>query len=124
MRFSDLRSFLFGKMPAQFLAKSIRREVDSYKQQLSKRGSCVPIALTDVEGTLQVSAAQVRLVLKAFMDGHLSKWDVYYLSDAIALSEHVMFTSEQAREAIEEMTDPEVNGDLTIGRAVKILESL
>jgi hypothetical protein len=58
------------------------------------------------------------------MDGHLSKWDVYYLSDAIALSEHVMFTSEQAREAIEEMTDPEVNGDLTIGRAVKILESL
>ncbi|MEL5995065.1 hypothetical protein [Hymenobacter segetis] len=86
-------------------------------------GGSIPIYLHE-DQPLAVTAADVRMLLHAYLTGDLSVSIVGYVADALGLSNHVEFVPLEVQDVLECTTDPEVNGPLNETMAWALLKDL
>lgn len=84
-----------------------------------KRGSSVPRVLGE-DCTLIVTAANVLQLLHDYEVGALTSEQIAYVCDCLELSEHVVFANESIKGILEEMTDFEINGPLTLAKVKRL----
>jgi len=121
MNLSNLMSFFEESMSAEEFAQIINNEVDIYKKACSKVGASAEVMFFDnANQKIEIDKKRLLLICCSYLNDALTEWDIYYICDALLLSEQIIFLSEDIREAIEEMTDPTVNGELTKERAANI----
>ncbi|WP_101728689.1 hypothetical protein [Emticicia sp. TH156] len=100
--------------------KLIEKEVDDYKFSLAKKGGSAPIILSE-DIDLLVGKSEITVLSQAFINDELSEYQVYYIMDALLLSDKIAFESEGFKDVVEILTDPIVNGRLTKSTALEIL---
>lgn len=121
MKLSQLRSFLEQKLGIETFRKGIDKEVTGYKNQLSKKGASSEVLL-EADIDLYLTKAHISELCSHYLNDGLSEYEVYYIIDALLLSENVSFESEKLLELTEIMTDPSVNGAVTKSVAKEVLD--
>ena len=122
MKLTILKDFFNQNISVEELKKSISNEVGDYKQLLSKRGSSIPIVLNE-DTELSISIKDIAAICQSFLDDQLNEYEIYYIADALHLSDKVSYEDDRVSELLEELTDPEVNGHLTKSFAKGILSA-
>lgn len=120
MNISSLRRILDGTLPPQELCIMIADEVARYASPRNPIGGSIPIMLQADEDSVHIDCRAIRSLIDAYLGGTLSAAQVAYLCDGILLSDQLGLDSELVRECLEEMTDPEINGELTALDAMHI----
>ena len=118
MKLSDI--YYLMKLKKYSLNATVKEEIEIYRSRLSKKGSSISIILNE-DIDLKVSFKDVQKLCKMFINNELSLIELSYISDALQLSERVIFDKEETKNLIEEMSDFEINGTFTINRAMKII---
>ena len=125
MKLSAIAGLLADDLsPQQFLAECAselaeRRELVGGDGQVLKRGSVVPVRVSD-DCAISVSRQGVATLCRHFVRGDLSTVDLAYIADALQLAEDVSWEDEDVAELVAEFTDPEINGVFTVARAREI----
>ncbi|MFD0748512.1 hypothetical protein ACFQZS_00055 [Mucilaginibacter calamicampi] len=123
MKLSQLKDLFSNNIVIGVLRKSIEKEVIDYVTLLKKKGSSVPIYITE-DATLKVSGSDIALLCKAYLDGGIEENHVYYIMDVLTLAEHVDFDNEELFDLVAGLTDPEINGDLTPEIAMQVINQI
>lgn len=118
MKLSDI--YYLMKLKKYSLNATVKEEIETYRSKLSKKGSSISIILNE-DIDLKVSFQDVQKLCKMFVNNELSLIELSYISDALQLSERVIFDKEETKNLIEEMSDFDINGTFTINRAMKII---
>lgn len=121
VKLSQMKSFLEKKLELENFKKCIDKEVADYKMQLSKRGASSEIFL-EADIDLYLTKAHLSELCKHYLNNGLSVYELYYIVDALLLSENVSFENERLLELTEAMTDPSVNGPVTKLVVRKVLD--
>lgn len=121
MKLSQLRSFLEQKLGIENFRKGIDKEVTGYKNRLSKKGASSEVLL-EADIDLYLTKAHISELCSHYLNDELSEYEVYYIIDALLLSENVSFENEKLLELTETMTDPPVNGAVTKSVAKEVLD--
>ena len=64
--------------------------------------------------------AGLGVLCRLFAEGQLTASELAYTADALELSERVEFAGPDIASDLAECTDPEINGPLTVARALEI----
>jgi hypothetical protein len=126
LKLSAIARLLGGDIsPQQFVTEcgselAERRELIGSDGHILKRGSVVPVRVTD-DCAISVSRQGVALICRHFVRGDLSALDLAYIADALQLAEDVSWEDEDVAEWVAEFTDPEINGAFTTERAAAIV---
>ena len=121
MKLSQLRSFLEQMLELKNFRKNIDKEVADYKMQLSKKGASSEVFL-EADTDLYLTKAHLAELCNHYLNNGLSAYELYYLVDALLLSENVSFENEKLLDLTETMTDPYVNGPVTKLVVRKVLD--
>jgi hypothetical protein len=112
MNFESLNLFLIGITPADKFASEIRTEIEDFKKKSKIKGTSRPVYLYGGKEKIEIGRTEVLTICDGFLNDDLSKWHVYYICDALLMSELVFFTDEIVEDAVSIMTDPEINGEI------------
>lgn len=121
MKLSILKDFLKEVISVNKFKKIITFEVDKFINASKKKGSSVSIYVEQDE-ELFIGKSEAVLLLKLYKKGNLSEHFISYIVDGLLLSEKVEFESEEFIESFETLTDPSVNGPLSISRVEELLK--
>ena len=108
MNSSDLENALNGYSSVQTLADKISKEVEEYKLLLKKVGSSIPLRFNEDKGIF-LSNSSIKKLLKETFEGTLSNAHLAYICDCLTLGERVLFESDDLKELIFDLADPEIN---------------
>ena len=108
------------KLELENFRKGIDKEVAGYKNQLSKKGASSEVLL-EADINLHLTKAHISELCSHYLNDGLSEYELYYIIDALLLSENVSFENEKLLDLTETMTDPSVNGAVTKSVAREVL---
>jgi hypothetical protein len=120
MELSKLHDFLEGKLTASEFSKEIKNEVAEYKEALKILGKSSPIYLNE-DIQIEIGKTELGKLCQVFLSKKLNEYEISYITDALLLSNNIIFESEQIEELLELLTDPEINGTLTNEKVEEIL---
>lgn len=120
MKISQIKQALNRQISMSEFKNLIEKEVDDYKFLLAKKDGSASIILTE-DIDLLVGKSEIAVLSQAFINDKLSEYQVYYIIDALLLSDKVKFESEGFKDVVETLTDPEINGRLIKSTALEIL---
>ena len=119
MRLSSLVNLLSGQLPAPQFSAEIADELALHSRALAKRGALATVVVTeDVDVVLDRPALSA--LCRLFAAGQLSAAELAYTADALQLAGRVEFSDTSVADDLAECTDPEINGPLSVGRALEI----
>ena len=108
-----LVDFFNRRLSAVEFSSLIGEEVNKYKEGYKTKGSTIPVYLSGNSEATVFTNDMVLTICDAFLNGTFSQWHVYYICDAILMSDSLLVKSEGLEEIVSSMTDPEINGELT-----------
>jgi hypothetical protein len=112
MKLSVLREYFEGTRNSDSLKDELKGNIAEYSERLKKRGSSVPIHLIQ-DTKLSFGEKELSMLATSFLTGGLTSLELGYIADALLLSDQVDFKSEKVMDALEQLTDAEVNGEIT-----------
>jgi hypothetical protein len=119
MRISSLSKLISGEMDVSGFDAEIRDEFEKHSKELQKIGGIAPVSVTeDQEFTLDRSG--IGALCRLFIGGQITATKLAYIADAMQLSEGIDFSDAEIADDVALLTDPEINGPLTIERALRI----
>lgn len=124
MKFESLKKFLTGLISPEVFAAEILPEIKEFRKKSKEKGTSRPIYLSDEKGNFEVSRNEVLTLSNAFLNGYITDWHLYYICDALQLSNSIDFKDEDISDAIASMTDPEINGAIDKDSVLKIKNRL
>ena len=124
MKLKELSQFLTREISSSQLKLSIAKEVQEYKKATDIIGGSAKVVFRSQNSKLFVGKKDVWRLGRAFISSQLDVWDIYYICDALSMSQDVKFAHEGVEEAVNRMTDPTVNGDLTSERVHEIFQEI
>lgn len=104
MKLSKLVALFGGQLGLAAFRKETSAEFAAYKNALSKKGSSVPITLTE-DARLVFGGKELEFLCLSFLAGELDPTEAAYLADALLLASCVEFENEQIQEGLESFTD-------------------
>ena len=119
MKLSSLARLIAGHIPASDFAAEIGGELSVHSRALEKLGG---VALVDVteDADLLLDRAALGVLVRLYATGALTAGELAYIADALLLSERVEFSGDDIALDLGECTDPEINGPLSVARALEI----
>jgi hypothetical protein len=123
MKLSSLKEYFSEESYYIHLIAEADGEVNDYVKRGKKKGASVPVIVVEDIEELIIGPSELKILCASFLEGHLNISFVNYIADILGLSQRITFTDEIVREFFEEMTDPEINGELTRARVLEILIS-
>jgi hypothetical protein len=118
MKLSSLSNLLSGTMSATDYSAEIAGELAEHVQGLSKRGSARVVVTEDIDFVLD--PAGLSALCRLFASGQITASELAYTADALELAERVEFSEPDIADDLAECTDPEINGPLTVSRALEL----
>jgi hypothetical protein len=109
MKSSELNMFLYTSFTGADFKALIENEAASYRKRMEKKGSSISL-IFDEDEELLLNEASIRKLLKETLSGSLSNVDLAYICDCLTLGERVDYDSEEAKNTVFELADPEING--------------
>jgi hypothetical protein len=109
MKSSELNRFLYTGFTGADFKALIENEAASYGQLMQKMGSSISL-IFDEDEDLLLNDASIKKLLQETLSGSLSNVDLAYICDCLTLGERVDYESEEAKNIVFEIADPEING--------------
>lgn len=109
MNTSDLNDTLNGQVSGQALAEKISSDVTQYALLLKKKGSTIPLNFIE-DKEIFLSRSSIGKLFGEVLSGNLSNVDLAYICDCLTLGESVFFETENLKDIIFDLADPEING--------------
>ena len=119
MRLRSLAKLLSGTMPVDDYSAEISAELAQHTQDLATVGGTAPVALT-ADTDLTLDRAGLGVLCRLFASGRLTAAELAYTADALQMADRVEFSGPDIARDLAECTDPEINGPLTVARALEI----
>jgi hypothetical protein len=118
VKLSSIGRLLTGSLTAQEYSAAMSTELTAYSRSLGSGGH-VPIhAIEDVDLVLDRKGLRVLCLLFASSD--LSAFELAYTADILQMADRVEFSGHGIADDLSECTDPEINGPMTVERALEI----
>jgi hypothetical protein len=115
---------LFMYLNGEDTVDSIRAKINPLLKKWSmEKGSSRPIQIQKLEKEIFLTKRHILRAANDFLAESLSEAEMDYLMCCIELCEDFVCEDESVREAVFELSAPEVNGPLTLGRAKKVIAS-
>lgn len=123
MKLSVIREYLEGARTSDALKNELKEDIAEYSTRLKTRGSTVPVHLIQ-DTRISFGEKEFSILAASFLAEHLTSLELGYIADALLLSDHVEFKSEKILEALEQLTDAEINGEITATSVREILDDI
>jgi hypothetical protein len=124
MKIDSLINYFIDKISADNLISEIDNDVSIYKTKAHIKGTSMPIQVENGSRKLSIGKKELLSLCNLYLNARLSNWHLYYLCDVILLSESFEFENDLIYDTISSMTDPEINGEVSIEMITKIRDSL
>ena len=119
MKLSALVALLAGNLsPADFSA-AISEELLAHLRKLETLGGHAPVQITE-DAEVRLDHRGLSRLCRMYASGQLSAAELAYTADVLQLSDQVEISDSSIPDHLAECTDPEINGPLTIARALEI----
>jgi hypothetical protein len=119
MRLSSLIKLFSGQLPASEYSAEIATELAEHTRGLAVRGGVAPVRVTE-DTDLLLDRAALGTLCRLFANGQLTAQELAYTADALQMAERVEFSGQDIATDLAQCTDPEINGPLTVARALEI----
>jgi hypothetical protein len=119
MKLSTLALLFSGQMSVEDFSAEIQGELAVHSRELAKLGGSAPVQVAE-DADLIVDRASLGVLCRLFASGQLSASELAYTADVLQLSDRVDFASQDIATDLAECTDPEINGPLSVARALEI----
>jgi len=119
MKLTSLANLLSGKLSANDFSAEIAEELSEHTRGVQRLGGSAPVVVTQ-DMNLILDRPGLSTLCRLFASGQLSAGELAYTVDAMQLSEGVEFADSAIADHLDECTDPENNGPLTVSRALEI----
>ena len=119
MKLSSLANLLSGQLSAKDYSAEISGELAEHCRVLEKLGGVAPVRVTEDTDVL-FNRAALGFLCRLFASGQLTASELAYTAEALQLSERVEFAGQDIASDLAECTDPEINGPLSVARALEI----
>lgn len=110
------------RISAAKFSASVAEELETHLGRLATKGASAPVALTEYID-LPLDQPGLAVLLSLFAAGQLTSPELSYIDDALQLADRVQFSDSVVADAVAECTDPAINGQFTVGRALELLGS-
>jgi hypothetical protein len=118
MKLSSLAELLSGALPPADYSAQIASELADHVRALGKRGSARVLVIEDRD--LVFDRAGLSVLCRLFATGRLTASELAYTADVLELAERVSFSNPGVADDLGKCTDPEINGQMTVARALEI----
>ena len=119
MKLSSLAKLLAGSLAASDVASEIAGELAIHSRALDTRGSAAPVQVAE-DADLFLDRAALGVLCRSFATGQLTAQELAYIADVLQLAERVEFSGDDIANDLAACTDPEINGPLSVARALEI----
>jgi len=116
MTAKDLDYLLTQQVSPESFVESIKSEVEDYKRMMDKRGSTANLYFTENQ-EIKIDTPELSRLLHLVLEDQLTNIHLAYICDCLSLSESVDIT-ENAREIVFQLADPEINGGFISKREI------
>ena len=106
-------------MPVGDFSAEISGELAKHTRGLATLGGSAPVSLTE-DADLILDRAGLGVLCRLFASGQLTAAELAYTADALQMADRVEFSGPDITKYLAECTDPEINGPLTVARALEI----
>ena len=120
MKLSSLASLISGSTSAADYSAEIAVELAEHTSRLGRGGSA-PV-LVDEDTGLFLDRHGLSILCRLFASGQLTAHELAYTADALQMSEQVEYSGPDIADDLDVCTDPEINGQLTVARALEIAD--
>ena len=122
MKLSSLVKLISGEISASDYSAEIRAELAEHSRGLAVTGGIAPVSVTE-DSDILLDRAALSALCRLFAVGQLTAQELAYTADALQMAERVAFSGQDIADDLAECTDPEINGQLTVARALEIAGS-
>ena len=119
MKLTSLANLLSGKLCASDYSAEIAGELAEHIRGLEKLGDIARVQVVE-DIDLLLDRAGLSVLCRLFASGQLTQGELAYTADALELSERVEVAGPDIANDLAECSDPEINGPLTVARALEI----
>ncbi len=123
MKLNDIKTILKDQGDIKVFKEQISQEIVEYRTGLIKKADIIPIVLIEDAG-LYLVKEDILLLCRWFLDNELSTWEIAYIVDGLLLSSRVVFESEMVLSSAEQLTDFQINGEVTNDTVNRIMREL
>jgi hypothetical protein len=121
MKLSLIKQLLKNEISVEKFKGLIKAELREYYLKTNKKGSSILVSSED-DCDYYFGNNDLLQLCRLYLDGCLDETDLCFIADSITLSSSVTFESNELQEFLEEMTDPEINGEISKGRILEIMQ--
>ncbi|KFN51426.1 hypothetical protein N790_14790 [Arenimonas malthae CC-JY-1] len=119
MKLSSIAKLKSGHISAAEYSAEIAGELAMHSLGLGPQGGVAPVQVTE-DTDLLVDRAVLGTLCRLFASGQLTALELAYTADALQMADRVQLSGEDIASDLAECTDPEINGQLTVARALEI----
>ena len=122
MKLSSLSNLIAGSISAGDYTAEIASELAEHTRHLGRGGSAPVLVNEDTD--LILDRRGLALLCRLFASGELTAGELAYTADALQMAERVEYSGPEIADHLDVCTDPEINGPMTVKRALEIAECL
>ena len=119
MRLSSIAKLLYGQLQASEFSAELAGDLLAHTRALATKGTSAPVTVTE-DADVALDAQGLAVLCLLFASGQLTASELAYTADALQLADRVTFSDPSVVDGLAECTDPEINGPLSIDRALEI----
>lgn len=123
MKLSLIKQALQKEISVEKFKKAIKPELREYHLKANKKGASIFVRSED-DCDYYFTSTDLLQLCKFYIDGNLDETDLSFIADALTMSTSVIFEHDELREFLEEITDPEINGEISRERILGIIQSI
>jgi len=118
MRLTSLANLMFGTLSVADYSTEIAAELTEHTERLGCGGSA-PVFVTE-DTDIVLDRAGLGVLCQLFASGQLSADELAYTADVLQMAERVEYSDPGIADDLDVCTDPEINGPLTVAKAIEI----
>ena len=119
MKLSSLAKLLSGELGATSYSLDLALELQAHRAGLGVCGGVAPV-LVEEDADVVLDRAGLARLCTLFARGELTAPELAYTADILQMADRVDISDEEVATLLAECTDPEINGILTVDRAMQI----
>jgi hypothetical protein len=118
MRLTSLANLISGTLSAADYSEEIAVELAEHTRHLGRGGSA-PVRVSE-DTDIVLDRAGLGALCRLFASGQLTAGELAYTADALQMAERVEYSGPDIADDLDACTDPEINGQLTVAKALEI----
>ena len=122
MNATDFNLFLGGKISPDKFRALINTQITNYLKQITNKETTMDLHFLEDE-SIHLDALKFKALLNLIVSGELSNVHLAYICDCFAMADKVTFETDQIKEFVFELADPEINGGFRQMKELELMAS-